>query len=157
MCRINLDFKIFMCKYKYSFFYCRGKYRRWRRRLQMQRLWRSIRRSDLAGRPQTKTQFCQRAEGIKFTNVAIVIRFCSITNLAFVSSLYWFITNSAFVTRFSFSKDCSYCGRLFKTASQLKSHLRTHTGERPFKCDLCDKSYKQKQQVNKLKFKINTI
>lgn len=36
---------------------------------------------------------------------------------------------------------CSYCNMTFRWQSHWKSHTRTHTGERPFKCNICDKSF----------------
>lgn len=34
---------------------------------------------------------------------------------------------------------CIYCGRAFSNSSNLIVHMRRHTGEKPYKCDLCEK------------------
>ena len=33
---------------------------------------------------------------------------------------------------------CPHCGRGFKSTENLKIHIRTHTGEKPYNCDICN-------------------
>ena len=48
-------------------------------------------------------------------------------------------------TRQKFKFICVTCKKSFKYNSDLKRHERVHTGEKPFKCDMCSKSYQQKE------------
>ncbi|CAG4969608.1 unnamed protein product [Colias eurytheme] len=41
------------------------------------------------------------------------------------------------------TKLCTICGRAFHTNRILQNHIRTHTGERPFKCDFCEAAFAQ--------------
>lgn len=41
-------------------------------------------------------------------------------------------------------KECSECGKTYKTNYKLAEHMRKHTGEQPFKCRMCDKAFRSK-------------
>ncbi|RSL90017.1 hypothetical protein CEP51_000938 [Fusarium floridanum] len=38
-------------------------------------------------------------------------------------------------------RQCAYCDRVFTKEEHLRRHQRAHTGEKPFKCRTCGKSY----------------
>ena len=43
---------------------------------------------------------------------------------------------------------CEFCNKSFITSGNLKVHRREHTGERPYACDLCDEKFKQLNSLN---------
>lgn len=47
---------------------------------------------------------------------------------------------------------CKECGRSFSGGTNLKHHMTAHTGQKPFACDLCDKSFTQLHCLKRHKY-----
>ena len=44
---------------------------------------------------------------------------------------------------------CEYCGKIFKNCSNLTVHRRSHTGEKPYKCELCSYACAQSSKLTR--------
>lgn len=44
---------------------------------------------------------------------------------------------------------CEYCGKVFKNCSNLTVHRRSHTGEKPYKCELCPYACAQSSKLTR--------
>lgn len=51
---------------------------------------------------------------------------------------------------------CNICGRLLSSNYTLKAHVRIHMGDRPFKCEVCEKSFSTPGTLKKHKRIVHT-
>lgn len=44
--------------------------------------------------------------------------------------------------------ECPICGKMWRTMSEFKSHVNTHSDERPYICEICGQAYKHKAALD---------
>lgn len=44
---------------------------------------------------------------------------------------------------------CPYCNKVFGSVRDMKLHIRSHTGEKPYKCDYCGQTFSLKRSIEK--------
>lgn len=47
-----------------------------------------------------------------------------------------------------YQNQCSTCGKYFKKPSDLIRHVRIHTGEKPFRCEVCSREFTVKSTLD---------
>lgn len=82
--------------------------------------------------PRTKTS----------SNEENMLNRCKLCNLHFSTSRQLFHHQQLKHPRMK-SHQCKYCGRFFARTTVLTEHIRTHTGKKPFVCNVCNKAFSQ--------------
>lgn len=52
---------------------------------------------------------------------------------------------------------CDHCEKSFNLARALRMHMYTHTGEKPYNCNLCSSGFKQNSILRKHFAKVHDI
>ena len=48
-----------------------------------------------------------------------------------------------------FPHKCAHCAKSFFTRQEMEAHVRTHTGDKPFICNLCKKGFSRSHHLKR--------
>ena len=48
-----------------------------------------------------------------------------------------------------YNRVCYICGKIIINTKDLKRHIMTHTGEKPFECDICNRGFSLKANMER--------
>ncbi|CAO1373907.1 unnamed protein product [Diamesa hyperborea] len=76
---------------------------------------------------------------------------CTTCDRGFSTKVRHIITDSSL-----FKHRCRYCGKIFGSDSSLQIHLRSHTGERPYKCNVFCKKVLSCRSALQMHYRVHT-